>query len=584
MFERSQKVKLLNRHINLTISSVALLMVSACGGGNSSSSSPPAASVNQAPLASASSKLSIVTEGQAFELDGSGSTDRDGDNLTYSWRQISGPSIEMGATTNAQLSLVAPLLDNDEDVSFELSVSDGTISDTSTVTLKLEDLKVSEVLSSSSEYGTGGPPNPVETIPDPSIYEGGKPLDRIIGLTSESGGGYRVHWTSSTLGHDMPVSSQAFTVDGAKSGVQTDGVFLGGERGTFEYNGQTYNNFSIGITFATVQSGDTLFNFNGKLAWQEVLKIGYDSYRGLVEGEIEGFGDELIAEKDYSDRGMGGAYTAVGQDKVLLILSERTTEEFDDPDAKVTMTSIVVDKFGQTEEHNLDEYAFNGTIQGRNKMTVTPFNGDSYLAVWSQNTENSGYDIRMQRATQDGVLLGAQETVNTEIDGDQLTPLSTTLTDGNMIIAWLNHTETEDEGRQIRARVMQPNGTFITDAITLAPSLPENYSETSVNQPFYMLTPLNTNEVLLTWEQETFGEDGEPARPEILALVFDAELNVVSNEFVIATGDEADGIRAIQATTLPDNRVIIGWHNDYPYNDEREDTSHTVGFYPVGKE
>ena len=67
-------------------------------------------------------------------------------------------------------------------------------------------------------------------------------------------------------------------------------------------------------------------------------------------------------------------------------------------------------------------------------------------------------------------------------------------------------------------------------------------------------------------------------------MVFDTELNAASNEFLIATGDQSERIRDFRAAVLPDNRVILGWFNDYLYGDERPDTSHTVGFYPVGKE
>jgi len=54
----------------------------------------------------------------------------------------------------------------------------------------------------------------------------------------------------------------------------------------------------------------------------------------------------------------------------------------------------------------------------------------------------------------------------------------------------------------------------------------------------------------------------------------------------LASGVEAENISNILAVTLPDNRVVMGWHNNYPYaqRDENPDTSHTVGFYPVGKE
>jgi len=73
-------------------------------------------------------------------------------------------------------------------------------------------------------------------------------------------------------------------------------------------------------------------------------------------------------------------------------------------------------------------------------MTVTSYDGGaSFLTAWSQNTEDAGFDIRMQRSTENGILLGVQETVNTEASGHQLNPLSTTLSGGNIVVSWLNH-------------------------------------------------------------------------------------------------------------------------------------------------
>ena len=574
MFKDNSQNLLIGRSAKFAASSLALLMCTACGGSSSSSSAPTPA-VNQAPVVTVS-KLSIVSEGQPFELDASGSTDREGDSLTYSWRQLTGPIVDIASPTSSKLSLVAPMLDGDVGMSFEVSVTDGALATVSTVSLDIEDVKANVALSESTEFGTGGPTNPAETVPDPSVFEGRKPLDRIIGLTPAGDGGYTVHWTASGGGHDMPVSSQVFSADGEKVGAQVDGVFLGGDQGTFERDGQTFNRFTFGVAFATVQSGDTLYNLNGRLEFGDGLTIGYGSHRGLVEGEVDGFGDTFIEQTDVNQRTMGGAFTPIGQDNILLTLSERTTDDPDDEDARVIMTSYVVDTFGQSVMHELGEYVSNGTTFPENGMTATSYAGDSYLAAWAQNTEETGYDIRIQRANEDGILLGTQSTVNEFTGGNQFEPRAATLTDGNIFVTWLN--ETEEDGFEIRARIVRQDGTFATDEVTLGLNVSGDFEGNIIDRPVYALTALNTDEVLLTWEE------GVSDEKSVQALVFDAELNVVSNAFQIASGVSAENISALQAATLPDNRVILGWFNDYPFQDERVDTSHTVGFYPVGKD
>ena len=124
--------------VKLGVSSLAIFILTACGGGGSDSSSPAPVAVNQAPVASAGSKLSIVTEGQPFTLDASGSTDANGDSLSYEWRQTAGPVVQIASPTNPTLELVAPLLDADEALSFELTVSDGEFSRSASVSLEVE--------------------------------------------------------------------------------------------------------------------------------------------------------------------------------------------------------------------------------------------------------------------------------------------------------------------------------------------------------------------------------------------------------------------------------------------------------------
>ncbi len=66
-----------------------------------------------------------VMVGDLVQLDGSGSTDPDGDMLSYTWTQNAGPNATLSGSTTAMPQFVAPAVTSPTVLSFSLSVSDG---------------------------------------------------------------------------------------------------------------------------------------------------------------------------------------------------------------------------------------------------------------------------------------------------------------------------------------------------------------------------------------------------------------------------------------------------------------------------
>jgi len=77
-------------------------------------------------------------EGEPVSLSATGSNDSDGTLTTYSWIQTAGPSVTLTNANSATPSFIAPLLDTDTVLSFELTVQDNdNLSDTTTAKLKV---------------------------------------------------------------------------------------------------------------------------------------------------------------------------------------------------------------------------------------------------------------------------------------------------------------------------------------------------------------------------------------------------------------------------------------------------------------
>jgi hypothetical protein len=80
--------------------------------------------VNEPPVARPGSDRDVA-EGSQTTLDGSGSSDPNGDALTFTWSQEAGPAIAPAAWNGAQLTFSAPAVANDAEVVLKLVVRDG---------------------------------------------------------------------------------------------------------------------------------------------------------------------------------------------------------------------------------------------------------------------------------------------------------------------------------------------------------------------------------------------------------------------------------------------------------------------------
>ena len=96
---------------------------------------------NAAPTANAGANQS-VNEGATVELDGSASSDPDGNIASYSWQQIdsSGYSVSLSDSSSAQPTFTAPAVSANAELTFELTVSDNDgAQDSATVTITILD-------------------------------------------------------------------------------------------------------------------------------------------------------------------------------------------------------------------------------------------------------------------------------------------------------------------------------------------------------------------------------------------------------------------------------------------------------------
>ncbi|MFL5321312.1 MAG: PKD domain-containing protein [Myxococcaceae bacterium] len=84
----------------------------------------PVNSTNQPPVASIVVAPSVQSASMVT-LDGTSSSDPDGDSITYLWSQLSGPTVALSDATAAQPTFTAPTVTANATLSFKLTVDDG---------------------------------------------------------------------------------------------------------------------------------------------------------------------------------------------------------------------------------------------------------------------------------------------------------------------------------------------------------------------------------------------------------------------------------------------------------------------------
>lgn len=128
---------------------VSSLSLAACGGGGSSSDGGSGSggagsgTSNAAPIVNISISDTSPNEGLTISLDASGSTDSDGDTLSFTWTQLSGPDLSFSATSGSEIAVTVPNLTADTSARVQLSVSDGAVATTDEVTLNLTNVVLS---------------------------------------------------------------------------------------------------------------------------------------------------------------------------------------------------------------------------------------------------------------------------------------------------------------------------------------------------------------------------------------------------------------------------------------------------------
>ena len=537
------------RKVFIAFSGVFCLI--SCGGGgsgstNTTSVSPPPPPVNQAPVANVSTNKNLVTEGQNFILDALGSTDPEGETLTFSWSQISGSAVTIDTPSAGSQTLTAPLVDADENLEFQVQVTDGTNTSTANVSVNVSDLSPEEFRSESSAFSTVG-------------------LGKLSGLTPKSDGGFTAYWDSWNGSFNMPTSAQEFDSTGETLGNQIDGEFF---TGFVEWGGNVQ---------------------------EVILSDGSPNYMirtTRIEGLSPGFGPTFVGVSTHKDVLVGRVFE-VGTE---IFLKPSPDFDFYQQDSVATIQdsnlssdhiiSLVtadarprIDAFGGLGQEDFKVHASILNSDGTDfdfelDTSPSPITGAAVAPLTSGNfiglyniIENGRSDLFFAKSLIDGSNISARNAVPESSTGNQDQPFVARLSSGPALMVWRDDTgsSTDSNGTSIQGRKIDAEGNFLGGQFSVNQTTAGDQSD-----PY--IQALNEDHALVVWKDSSSGVE------EIRAVTLNMSGETVSNEFLLATGSAALDAANFVSAHLSDDRVALGWNNVPSSIADR--TSHLIVFDP----
>lgn len=150
--------------------------------------------INQPPVARAGNDQT-VNSGTVVTFNGSGSSDPDGNALTYKWTAPSG--IVLSSTTAINPTFTAPNVSSNTQYTFSLIVNDGTVNSAADQIIVTVVPNTTYALNITANNGT------VTKNPNKAVYNSGE----VVTLTAVPGSGYSFSsWSGSITGSTNPIS------------------------------------------------------------------------------------------------------------------------------------------------------------------------------------------------------------------------------------------------------------------------------------------------------------------------------------------------------------------------------------------
>ena len=326
---------------------------------------------NDAPTAEAGTDQT-VDGGDAVSLSGSG-TDPEEQPLTYSWRQTAGsPTVPLTDANKAAASFTAPNLSDHTSLTFELTVSDGSLNDTDTVSITINAADTTpDVFAFPAQTGV----EPGSTISSNAITVSGIKAAAAISVSNGTlvVDGRDFSGTTITNGQTVAVKVAAGS---SFSTTTTATVTIGGVKADFEVTTRTADTTPDAFTF-TAKTGVA----PGEMVTSNAITVS--GIEAAVSISVSG-GTLVVDSSDFSGATITNGQTVAVKVAASSAFSTTIT-------ATVTIGGVSADFEVTTEEVMIGP------------PTATATAGWTRVRVdWTPVASVTGYDVQMQGKPFDG--------------------------------------------------------------------------------------------------------------------------------------------------------------------------------------
>jgi hypothetical protein len=253
----------------------------------------------------------ILTGGGLGRLNASSTVDLDGDVLSYSWEQTSGPSATIQNHTTPTTTFVAPYVTTPQTLRFEITATDGSLSNTKTVSVDVhpnDDARLAAIETTQSLTPGRTTPN---SLGGKLRIESAFAHETSVQLLRDSSTNYSLAVTAPDKAENVTMYVQRRAISAVQNITALE-VYLDGEKHPFEiresaeHGGSPWVAFNIPhfstrtITFASPTADLTVTNIS--LAPASPVKKDNVSFsveiKNQGEGNASGFATELAIGND----------------------------------------------------------------------------------------------------------------------------------------------------------------------------------------------------------------------------------------------------------------------------------------------